>query len=205
MSLVRPLISTLYRGSLLTDVTAMEVTRWQVAPEDVSNCRNAKLDLRERMAVEKLDPEWTAFLEADSIFNRGATFTPVKLVEGDKWTEGKNSAIAFRLVDGTVAIGRIRRILREKETNQRVVLVLERHRELSLEDQAHDPYRKFPEIDARLLYRSTQQNLEAIRPAQIISHIARCPYEAEKYEFVEPVFVSLVLDRVCLSANNFHT
>ncbi|KAH7921121.1 hypothetical protein BV22DRAFT_1132528 [Leucogyrophana mollusca] len=77
----------------------------------------------------------------------------------------------------------------EGDLLQEFFLGVEEFRELSPQDSAFDPYRRYPLIEARLF--NDQTSPTVIKASDIISHCATCPYRSEELSANCRVILSL--------------
>jgi len=201
-SIIEPLLSSKYRGSLDTDINALAQGEWRLLPRPVE--KEVALTVHEECLLRANGMENLAIQHQDcaEMGGRGGRFIPLAERDKSRWGRGGNSLIFYTDGNGFKKAGMISKIIRllrcETESftqrDDAAVLVLP-YETLSPEDATSDPYRQWPELDCWLVYNTFQPQLDIIRPHQIHSHMARCYYE-------EPVpggrtkIVVLSLDRV---------
>lgn len=107
----------------------------------------------------------------------------------------KNSIVQFRLFTGEIAAGRIAKIFLHQRSPKLVeaFVQIDKFEELSEADARNDPYRPFEHLAARLYYAEPRRTV-LIRAADVVSHVACCPYTHKSIR--SPCIVVLSLDRV---------
>ncbi len=117
----------------------------------------------------------------------------------------RNSFVTFKLPDSTVSVGQIKSIFhhRRMESKRMIVepfVVINEYASLSSEDQPHDPFHRFPELQTRLYYNMFHPQTRLVRLSDIVAHAATLPYTPK--DIVQPCVIVKSLDRVCSICND---
>lgn len=116
-------------------------------------------------------------------------------------TSAANSGISYHSPRyGKVSSGRITRIVKQAEANDagRIYLLVQPFRPLSAYDAQRDPFRRYPEFQAELVYATPSLTCEVISLHDVVGHVALCPFDGRLgRQSVEPCLISLSLSRVC--------
>lgn len=116
-------------------------------------------------------------------------------------TSAANSGISYTSSrrDG-ISSGRITRIVSRRNSNRiaDTYLLVQPFRPLSIYDAKRDPFRRYPEFQAELVYATPSSDCEVVPLRQVLGHIALCPFNGHLgRKSAEPCLITLSLSRVC--------
>lgn len=203
-SLLAPLLASEYRGTLSTEAYAVGSDDWTIsAQEDQRKAHSAVLPEAARVYQDRRGAPLAQTRLCDQAFHRGASYEPIPSAHRNQWTKGRNSYIQYRKENGELAVGRILHLVSSSTVDtiippSTVSVIVQPLKELDEEDIAKDPYRKYPDLGGRLVYHLYEEQLQLLDLANIVSHIARCPYVADD-ALHNDCLVVWPLDRVSLS------
>lgn len=113
----------------------------------------------------------------------------------------RNSGISYHSPRyGKVSSGRITQIVKQAESDHagHIYLLVQPFRPLSAYDAQRDPFRRYPEFQAELVYTTPSSTCEVISLHEVVGHVALCPFDGRLgRQSVEPCLISLSLSRVC--------
>lgn len=117
-------------------------------------------------------------------------------------TSAENSSISYRSHrHDKICSGRITRIIKRGNSNRAddTYLVVQAFRPLSAYDAKRDPFRRYPEFQAELVYTTPSSEREVVPLRQVLGHIALCPFNGHLgSKSTEPCLITVSLSRVCI-------
>lgn len=136
------------------------------------------------------------------VFYRGASFHPTpSTVDGLR--RARNSIVQYRTPEGLLRAGVVRRLVCTDEPQlaahspqDKVFFIIEPFLDLSKADAVKDPFRQWPDLQARLTYAAFGNTLEVINIRDLASHVAVCPWRSDTEEIERKALVIWSLDRV---------
>ncbi|TFK79942.1 hypothetical protein K466DRAFT_470042, partial [Polyporus arcularius HHB13444] len=113
----------------------------------------------------------------------------------------RDSFIIFRTAEGATRAGQISEIFYHLRTEHgqaitEPYLIVDAYSPLTPADAAHDPYRKFPELETRLYYDRFDATQHLVPTSNIVAHFAAFKYIPDEIE--ETCVVARNLDRVSM-------
>lgn len=115
-------------------------------------------------------------------------------------TSAPNSGIAYDSPrDGKTTAGRITSIVRRgnSERTSDIFLLVQPFRSLSTYDAERDPFRRYPEFQAELVYTTPSPDYEVVSLDRLLGHVALCPFDGQLgRKSAEPCLIAVSLSRV---------
>lgn len=126
-----------------------------------------------------------------------------RATEDVRRSKHKDSLVEYRTVAGGKVVGRISNIfLHRRMGTTDAFFKIQRSGDLTAHDVPFDVYRTFSNLDARLFYEDTQGE-DIVPAANILRHIAYCPFEDGRLS--KKAFVGLSLCRVSSFKFSFYS
>lgn len=185
------------KGSLMSDIRAQELDSWRL--HTWTSKERSSLTEEERSL---LSGGQDSLCSIHSVQRAGQTFQAVEPNDLADWKAGRNSTIYFKAGNAQIKSGRIRRIISDASliSEDSVRILVQPHSELPECEHAKDPWRDFPELNAKLVYQEYQAAMEVIKLSDIVCHGGRCLYSPQPEQALpRPAIVVFGLDRVSLS------
>ncbi|KAH7918993.1 hypothetical protein BV22DRAFT_1108228 [Leucogyrophana mollusca] len=211
--LIQQYFTSDFKGTLLSDLAAMgaesrndpatpDPTPFEVLNEDVYagllQRINYSSPAQQFQSSRNTPKPWMTFLQPTAQNRKMVKFNGIVFAIAKK--HRGNSYILFKsFLSQTVRAGCIDQIFLHSRASppssiSEFFLVIKVFCELPAGEVVHDPYRRYPLLDARLCYDSFEAQPIVIKLTDIVSHAATCPFTSDTIS--APLRVILSLDRV---------
>lgn len=125
-------------------------------------------------------------------------FEPIDPRHRNNWNSGRNSTVEFQGTGGAgICRGRITRIIQvDAKDAEHSFAFIERYESLSSEDRQHDPFTRWPELQAGLVYANFERPV-LVPLSAIRGHLVRCKWSNGQLH--KEVVLLMAVDRVSVA------
>lgn len=129
----------------------------------------------------------------------GAIFSPASFSVRD------SHAVIGKGSSGDWYAGKIKQIFTypfDLSGSQEAYVVMQKFKELSVQEAIQDPYRRYPMVGGRLYHSGLEEQIEVVPVQDIIAHFAYTPHGGQEFGF--PCFHALPLNKVSYSLSHIN-
>ena len=138
--------------------------------------------------------------EYDKLKHRGVIFSPASFSNRD------SHVVIGKAFPGDWYAGKIKQIFTYPfglpgSQDGEAYIVVQKFKELSVQEAVQDPYRRYPMVGGRLYHSELEEQFEVVTVQDVIAHFAYIPHDGLEFGF--PCFHALPLNKVSFSQHQW--